>query len=316
MSFLFNFEPDEDDEKKPQCESAHFQQESELKKGNRGANTVDTNAETKCALEAKEVTEFCGEELVLKFKTITKEFGQQRLKVVDTSTLGVLLVTDKDFKDYVEGKAFAHPLVRNSDLESGVYEGGLKMWECGDDLTQFLSSHPKGQTIELRGKSILELGCGAGLPGLYCCGCGAKAVHFQDFNEEVLQLVTHTNVSYNVQKTDDVQCCYFSGEWSSFSQLLQKKKQIYDVILTAETIYSPENYSSLHDVFSAALAHNGVIVIAAKVYYFGVGGSTDGFLEYVESQKLFTAETVHTIKSGVPRMIILLRRQEMSSSNR
>ena len=31
------------------------------------------------------------------------------------------------------------------------------MWECGKDLAQFLASHPVGQTIEIKGKSVLEV---------------------------------------------------------------------------------------------------------------------------------------------------------------
>ncbi|KAK3797678.1 hypothetical protein RRG08_054697 [Elysia crispata] len=251
-----------------------------------------------------------------KFESLQLEFGQQCLKVVDTRKLGNLILKDEKFRSFADSKNLVAALSSNSDLVAGIYEGGLKMWECGEDLVHFLSSHPVGQAIELKGKFILELGCGAGLPGIYCCSCGAKAVHFQDFNEEVLQLVTHTNATYNITESKEVKCRYLSGDWSSLSQLLQKEKQIYDVILTAETIYSPENYSSLHDVFHTSLSANGVVVVAAKVYYFGVGGGTDGFIEYVESQKCFTAEVVHTIKAAVPRKIILLHRQKSNPGSR
>ena len=50
-----------------------------------------------------------------------------------------------------------------TDLVPGQYEGGLKIWECSEDLVSYLSL----STAEvLRGKKVLELGCGAGLPGL------------------------------------------------------------------------------------------------------------------------------------------------------
>ena len=51
-----------------------------------------------------------------------------------------------------------------SDLISGVYEGGLKVWECSFDLIEHLhtrcNSTDSAQYLELRGKRILELGCG------------------------------------------------------------------------------------------------------------------------------------------------------------
>ena len=47
-----------------------------------------------------------------------------------------------------------------SDLISGVYEGGLKVWECTFDMVDYL------QQIDMSGKSVIELGCGQGLPGI------------------------------------------------------------------------------------------------------------------------------------------------------
>ena len=39
-----------------------------------------------------------------------------------------------------------------------VYEGGMKIWECSIDLVKYLS----GTVVDLHGKKVLELGCGAG----------------------------------------------------------------------------------------------------------------------------------------------------------
>lgn len=315
MSFLFNFTTedvngDENTTHEQKLKPDQVQAGVELEGQRQGNKDENVSSVSPKGIQAKEITKFCDEELKHKFETIELDLGQHNLKLVDTGRLGSLLLEDQKFKDYVEATNIVGALSRNSDLEAGVYEGGLTMWECGEDLSQYLSSHPIGKTLELKDKDVLELGCGAGLPGIYCCCCHARSVHFQDFNEEVLQLVTHINVRYNVPEENSVQCRYFSGDWASFSQLIKKEGQTYDVILTAETIYSPDNYPSLHDVFNVALKHNGVVVLAAKEYYFGVGGSTDGFIEYVESQKCFTAETVHTIKAGVSRKIILLRRRE------
>ena len=55
-------------------------------------------------------------------------------------------------------------LNENSDLVKNVYEGGLKIWECSQDLVSYLNS----SNINLKNQRILELGCGAALPSLYC----------------------------------------------------------------------------------------------------------------------------------------------------
>ena len=46
--------------------------------------------------------------------------------------------------------------VAESDLVSGLYEGGLKVWECSFDLVDYIAQNDE----EFNGKTILELGCG------------------------------------------------------------------------------------------------------------------------------------------------------------
>ena len=55
--------------------------------------------------------------------------------------------------------------------------GGLKVWECSIDLVRYLQE----ADIPLENSRVLELGCGAGLPGIYAAKKGAAAVHFQDY---------------------------------------------------------------------------------------------------------------------------------------
>ena len=44
----------------------------------------------------------------------------------------------------------------NSDLVSGVYEGGLKVWECSLDLVDYITLNKE----KFEGKKVLEIGCG------------------------------------------------------------------------------------------------------------------------------------------------------------
>ena len=53
--------------------------------------------------------------------------------------------------------------VGESDLVSGVYEGGLKVWDCAFDLVEFVDTNSAEMFV---GKRVLELGCGQGLPGI------------------------------------------------------------------------------------------------------------------------------------------------------
>ena len=79
----------------------------------------------------------------------------------------------------------------NSDLVSGIYEGGLKVWECSLDLVDFITANKD----KFAGKHVLEIGCGQGLPGVQALKQGASSVVFQDFNEEVLRNATQSVIN-------------------------------------------------------------------------------------------------------------------------
>eukprot|EP01018_Ginkgo_biloba_P032653 Gb_16138 [translate_table: standard] len=89
--------------------------------------------------------------------------------------------------------------VSNSDLVPGKYEGGLKLWESSVDLVNTLKREIQDGQLSFRGKRVLELGCGHGLPGIFACLKGASVIHFQDFNAEVLRYLTIPNVYANLQ---------------------------------------------------------------------------------------------------------------------
>ena len=48
----------------------------------------------------------------------------------------------------------------------------------------------------------------------------------------------------------------------------------FDLILTSDTIYSPAATPALWSLIRAQLRPKGVALVAAKSYYFGVGGSS------------------------------------------
>jgi hypothetical protein len=69
-----------------------------------------------------------------------------------------------------------------TDLIHGVYEGGFTVWECTFDLLNFLSENIK----LIKNKKIMELGCGHGLPGIFCLLNGSSFTSFQDYVMKLL----------------------------------------------------------------------------------------------------------------------------------
>ncbi|XP_057198051.1 histidine protein methyltransferase 1 homolog isoform X2 [Triplophysa rosa] len=224
----------------------------------------------------------------------------------------------------------AKTLTENSDLISGVYEGGLKIWECTYDLLEYIDD--EGEIFS--GKRILDLGCGAGILGILALKRGSGKVDFQDYNSTVIEQLTIPNVFLNCENDSDdgetgekngspptkkkalnasqkslLDCCgFFSGDWNSFLALMKTKNPSpkYDIIFTSETIYNTDYYSSLHDVFCDLLAENGIVYLATKNHYFGVGGGLHMFQKFVEQNNVFQIKHLKDVEQGLKRHIVSL----------
>lgn len=61
--------------------------------------------------------------------------------------------------------------------------GGFKVWESSLDLCRYLATSDSKQVINE--KTILELGCGAGLPGIVSLLQNANKVCFQDLVRKI-----------------------------------------------------------------------------------------------------------------------------------
>jgi len=218
----------------------------------------------------------------------------------------------------------ATAVLQQTDIIPGVYEGGLKTWECSIDLVKYLSELSNDN---FENKSVLELGCGSALPGVYCLTRGAN-VDFQDYNQEILSLVTIPNVLINTvnvptkgsiakngtfeteiqfSNVDSSKTRFWYGDWDSLNDLFQSQNRRYDVILTSETIYSIEYHQRLYNIIKNSLNENGVVYIAAKANYFGCSGSLYQFLDLVEKDKKFSIEVVYTYSDFIRREIVKLQ---------
>ncbi|KAL6554255.1 hypothetical protein OROMI_019928 [Orobanche minor] len=201
----------------------------------------------------------------------------------------------------------------NSDLVPGKYEGGLKLWEGSLDLIAALISEMQDQRLSFTGKRVLELGCGHGLPGIFVCLHAPTAVHFQDFNAEVLQCLTIPNVNANLEKNSQcfdntsIETRFFSGDWGEVHRVLscvamsecEVRTGGYDVILMAETVYSISALPNLYKLIKKCLRYpGGVVYIAAKKYYFGVGGGSRRFLSIAEKDGAFACSLVAEVADG------------------
>ncbi|KMT14815.1 hypothetical protein BVRB_3g065400 [Beta vulgaris subsp. vulgaris] len=205
----------------------------------------------------------------------------------------------------------------NSDLVPGKYEGGLKLWEGSLDLVKALHSEIQKGDLSFEGKKVLELGCGHGLPGIFACLKGAGSVHFQDFNAEVLKCLTLPNVNANLPSgtsvSDNCKIRYFAGDWGEVDCILPHARTDskdaassndnatpgYDLILMAETVYSITTLPNLYSLIKKCVSRpHGIIYLAAKKHYFGVGGGSRRFLSIVEKDGILTTSLIAEVVDG------------------
>eukprot|EP00004_Rigifila_ramosa_P019774 TRINITY_DN5061_c0_g1_i1.p1 TRINITY_DN5061_c0_g1~~TRINITY_DN5061_c0_g1_i1.p1 ORF type:complete len:289 (+),score=61.80 TRINITY_DN5061_c0_g1_i1:25-867(+) len=210
------------------------------------------------------------------------------------------VLSDEELQQITAGTEL-EPILKVTDIASGVYEGGFKIWEGSVDLAQFLFVNPQ----ETMGRRVLELGCGGGIPGIVALLAGAQAVHFNDFNQEVLQHLTAFNVALNATPHVSPDIAFFAGDWLA----LPVPSASVDVILTAETLYTPGIIASLLAAVSRLLRPGGCALIAAKTYYFGTGGGTNELHQQIERHypAQLTAARVVRIENGVSNIREIVR---------
>ncbi|CEM08685.1 unnamed protein product [Vitrella brassicaformis CCMP3155] len=171
----------------------------------------------------------------------------------------------------------------NVEVEKGVYEGGVQIWEGSRDLVAFMARQRQEGVDWCADKVVMELGCGHGLPALFALQHGAKSCTFQDLNPAVLHNITAPNVALNVP-SDASRCRFVSGDWPSLPRLFASEQlDACDVILSAETLYREEGFGDIAAVLKAGLKTGGVALFASKRYYFGVGGGSVLFSQYIAS---------------------------------
>eukprot|EP01038_Epipyxis_sp_PR26KG_P014658 gene14658-19693_t len=199
-------------------------------------------------------------------------------------------------------------LDENSDIISGVYEGGNKVWECSLDLTYLLlDTIQNNNCIPLPipdNCKVIELGCGHGLPGIAALKLGFSSVMFADLNEEVLLNRTWPNIILNCPDQIFRASCV-SGDWDNLSLNLfeysegSKIFMEFDVVLASETLYSPCHCKKFVLMLERHLSITGVAIIATKRYYFGVGGGTIELERHLElSSTNFKLSYLKQIQDG------------------
>ena len=156
--------------------------------------------------------------------------------------------------------------LKTHDILPGVYEGGFKLWSCAGDLVRYL----READVSFEGKTVMEAGCGHGVPAIHALQSKAGLVVLQDYNVEVLKLLTVPNVLMNTKM--DVQIltgstAFWAGDWRKLAEeeACAAQKASFDVILSTDTLYTRAAIRSLLVFLKAFMAYpNGVTYVGSK----------------------------------------------------
>ncbi|EZG79729.1 putative methyltransferase [Gregarina niphandrodes] len=169
------------------------------------------------------------------------------------------------------------------------YEGGEEVWECsqdlvdyirqaGNDITRSLCSDQDGEPLR-----ILELGCGHAKPSWALVSELDKlgvlwTLTLQDLDAPSLEKARETFAQY--RNLDRVQ--FVEGEWSQLGDT-QLASTPYDIVLMSETLYRASIFPVLSRLLRQVLApQSGLCLSAQKRFYFGLDGGSLPFLLYTK----------------------------------
>lgn len=121
----------------------------------------------------------------------------------------------------------------------------LTTWDSGLELARYLIEEQK--TVPLAGKTVLELGSGTGISGIFAAKLGAKVI-FSDYEEESLRLC-ESNALLN--KIENYQL--LTADWREFPSLNSQP----DLVIGSDLLYEERQCQPLFET-AASFIEKGI----------------------------------------------------------
>lgn len=211
--------------------------------------------------------------------------------------------------------------VQNGQVNLSIEQGGaaagstgMAVWNSSLVLERLLERLTGSQPDWLAGKTVLELGCGAGLVSLSAAVLGAAKVLATDGNLEVLELAQR-NVERNLL-TDRVSASRL--QWGMMDAI--ELSDVADVVLGADLTYSPGSWRLLAETMETVLKRTGFVVYLSLGHTgFNVNAEVEGFLAVAKELGLISllpSDTVWPFPGLSTPLADLLLRDSLTSTER
>jgi methyltransferase-like protein 23 len=152
----------------------------------------------------------------------------------------------------IAGRSWLVRHIENQDALLALADGrdqfpfGLMLWESGVALATWVADHAG----EMPGQTVLELGAGAGLPGIVAASYGANVTQ-TDHDEQALALAAQ-----NAALNGATGINFERGDWFAWSNPAR-----YDLILGADIVYDSADHAAILALFERLLEPHGRIVL-------------------------------------------------------
>ncbi|KAK5062897.1 hypothetical protein LTR84_004973 [Exophiala bonariae] len=131
---------------------------------------------------------------------------------------------------------------------------GHLLWNAGQVVAQYLEDNRQQL---LQGKTVLELGAGAGLPSLVASILGAKKVVVTDYPDNELIVNLRHNIDRNLVADDQANIVAEGFLWGSAADTLSKHLDTgskgFDVLILADILFNHSEHEKLLNTLTQCL---------------------------------------------------------------
>ncbi|XP_078427074.1 histone-arginine methyltransferase METTL23 isoform X2 [Cetorhinus maximus] len=192
---------------------------------------------------------------------------------------------------------------------------GMYIWPCAVVLAQYVWFYRN----TVRGKTILEIGAGASLPGIVAAKCGGRVI-LSD-GAEIQNCLDNCRLSCQINNLEDVSVIGLT--WGQISPDLVLLPQI-DIILGSDVFYEPKDFEDILTTVFYLMQKNPHVLFWTTYQERSADWSIEALLykwnmECVHIQlETFNADEEHLAGSSLPgshtvHMMIITRRTGIPS---
>jgi ribosomal protein L11 methylase PrmA len=170
-------------------------------------------------------------------------------------------------------------IVQGANSAGGSVAGrtGVAVWNSGILLTRLLDSI---DSSIFKGKTVLELGCGAGLASIALAKFDAASVLATDANEEVLKLAQQNFELNNVTNVKTVALRWGMLDASEYDS-------VADIVVGSDLTYNSGSWLSLAETMATVLKPDGIVLYLTLGHSgFNAQAELQGFLQVAENAGL------------------------------